>query len=53
MPIPDGDKASEHLLLKKMDPYGGDFYRSKEGDNYERRKEEKGHNGGAEYSDIS
>lgn len=25
MPIPDGDKASERLLLQKLDPYGGDL----------------------------
>ena len=25
MPVPDGDEASEHLLLQKIDPYGGDL----------------------------
>ena len=25
MPVPDGDEASERLLLQKMDPYGGDL----------------------------
>ena len=40
MPIPDGDKASEHLLLQKMIPTAGIFC-LKEGDNYDRRKKEK------------
>ena len=25
MPVPDGDETSEHQLLQKMDPYGGDL----------------------------
>ena len=40
MPIPDGDKASEHSLLQKMIPTAGIFC-LKEGDNYDRRKKEK------------
>ena len=47
MPIPDGDKASERLLLQKMIPTAGIFC-LKEGDNYDRRKEEKGLSSGTE-----
>ena len=40
MPIPDGDKASEHMFLQKKIPTAGIFC-LKEGDNYDRRKKEK------------
>ena len=51
MPVPDGDKASEHMFLQKMIPTAGIFC-LKEGDNYDRRKEEKGLSSGTEDDNV-